>query len=69
MRRICRPGIIQILDLKTYKAKADHMRLLTIWLLEINKSTQPFVQIANKDFKSIKKIKHYKRNQLWPQIN
>lgn len=55
MRRICRPGIIQILDLKTYKAKADHMRLLTIWLLEINKSTQPFVQIDNKDFKSIKK--------------
>lgn len=39
MRRKCRPGIIQILDLKTYKAKADHMGLLTTGLLEINKST------------------------------
>lgn len=54
MRRIDRPGIIQTLDLKTYKAKADHMVLLTMWLLEINKSNQPFVKMANEDLKSIK---------------
>lgn len=56
MRRIGRPGIIQTLDLKTYKAKASHMGLLTMWLLEINKSNQLFVKMANKDLKSIKKI-------------
>lgn len=54
MRRIGRPGIIQTLDLKTYKAKASHMGLLTMWLLEISKSNQPFVKMANKDLKSIK---------------
>lgn len=30
------------------------MGLLTMWLLEINKSNQPFVKMANKDLKSIK---------------
>lgn len=33
MRRTCRPGNIQIQDLKPYKAQADHKGLLTMWLL------------------------------------
>lgn len=54
MRRICRLRIIQILDLKTCKAKVDHMGPLNMWLLELNKSNQLFVKIAYKYFKSIK---------------